>query len=190
MGRIDILVNNAGVGEFDWLEALEERKGIIDPIAVNLTGAILMTRAVLPGMIAAKSGHVLFVGSLASLVAMPTYGIYAASKAGLLRFADSLRREVRFHGIRVSTLLPGAVDTGFAEASIARRKTGIKTPRRWLLSPEAVGEAVARLAERPRRMWILPVWMRPMLWIAQAFPGLVDRVVEHAFVRRERTENR
>ncbi|HET7009513.1 MAG TPA: SDR family NAD(P)-dependent oxidoreductase, partial [Anaerolineales bacterium] len=186
LGRIDILVNNAGVAEFDWVEHLDPKTGIAEPIAVNLTGAILLTRAVLPGMIASRRGQIIFVGSLAGLVSTPTYGVYAATKAGLLAFADSLRREVGIWGLRVSTLLPGAVDTGFAAESVAQRKTRLRTPKRLRLSPERAGEAVAQLAERPRRIWILPAWMRPVLWLGRACPWLVDRVVEIGFVRRER----
>jgi short-subunit dehydrogenase len=186
MGTIDILVNNAGVGELDWLEALDPQSGIVHPIAVNLTGAIYLTRAVLPGMIARRGGHVVFVASLAGLVATPTYSIYAATKSGLLAFADSLRREVGIRGIRVSSLLPGPVGTGFAAESVARRRTGLTTPKGWVLSQERAGEAVARLAEHPRRQWIIPWWIRPLVWIGRAWPWLVDRLVEAAFVRRER----
>jgi short-subunit dehydrogenase len=186
MGTIDILVNDAGVGEFDWLEALDPLSGIANPIAVNLTGAIYLTRAVLPGMMAQRGGHVVFVASLAGLVATPTYSVYAATKSGLLAFADSLRREVGIWGIQVSTLLPGPVGTGFASASVARRRTGLTTPPGWVLSQERVGEAVARLAEHPRRQWIIPWWIRPLVWIGRAWPWMIDRVVETVFVRRER----
>ena len=130
MGRLDLLVNNAGVGVMDWLEVLDPRTGIAQQIAVNLTGAIYVSRAVLPHMIDARRGHILFVASLAALVSTPTYSVYAASKAGLLAFADALRREVGVWGIRVSTLLPGAVRTGFAAEAVARRRSRVTTLRR------------------------------------------------------------
>ena len=121
MGHLDLLVNNAGVGVLDWLDVLDPRAGIAQQIAVNLTGAIYVSRAALPHMIEARRGHILFIAaSLAALVSTPTYSIYAASKAGLLAFADALRREVGIWGIRVSTLLPGAVRTGFAAARVSR----------------------------------------------------------------------
>jgi short-subunit dehydrogenase len=188
MGSIDLLVNNAGVGVMDWLDVLEPQAGIEQLIAVNLTGAIYVSRLVLPHMILARRGHIIFVASLAALVSTPTYSVYAASKAGMLAFADALRREVRVWGIHVSTLLPGAVSTSFAADSVARRRSRVTTPRRWVLSATQAGEAVARLAERPRRVWIVPGRMRPMIWLARTFPWLVDWAVEVGFVRRERPE--
>ena len=188
MGSIDLLVNNAGVGVMDWLDALEPQAGIAQLIAVNLTGAIYVSRVVLPHMIQARRGHIVFVASLAALVPTPTYSVYAASKAGMLAFADALRREVRVWGIHVSTLLPGAVRTGFAADAVARRRSRVTTPGRWVLSAVQAGEAVARLAERPQRVWILPGRMRPLIWLARTLPWLVDWAVEVGFVRRERPE--
>jgi len=52
-----------------------------------------------------------------------------------------------------------------------------------------VGEAVAELAERPRRVRVVPGWMRPLLWLAGALPGVVDRITERAFVRVERADD-
>jgi len=190
MGRLDVLVNNAGVGVMDWLEVLDPRAGIAQQIAVNLTGAIYVSRAALPHMIEARRGHILFVASLAALVSTPTYSVYAASKAGLLAFADALRREVGIWGIRVSTLLPGTVGTGFAADAVARRRSRVTTPRGWVLSPHQAGEAIARLAERPRRFWIVPGRIRPLIWLARTFPGLADWAVEVGFVRRERAQPR
>lgn len=190
MGHLDLLVNNAGVGVMDWLDVLDPRAGIDQLIAVNLTGAIYVSRVVLPHMIEARRGHILFVASLAALVSTPTYSVYAASKAGLLAFAEALRREVGIWGIRVSTLLPGAVRTGFAAEAVARRRSRVTTPRRWVLSAQQAGEAVARLAERPRRVWIVPGRMRPLIWLARTFPRFVDWAVEVGFVRRERPDAR
>jgi short-subunit dehydrogenase len=190
LGGLDIVVNNAGVGVMDWLDVLDPQAGIAQLIAVNLTGAIYLTRAALPHMIRARRGHIIFVASLAALVSTPTYSVYAASKAGMLAFADALRREVRVWGIQVSTLLPGAVRTGFAADSVARRRSRVTTPGRWVLSAQQAGDAVARLAERPRRVWIVPGRMRPLIWAARVFPRLVDWAVEVGFVRRERPESK
>jgi short-subunit dehydrogenase len=92
-------------------------------------------------------------------------------------------------GIEVCLLLPGAVDTSLGAESLARRRSGLRTPRRWRLRSDQVGRAIADLAERPRRVHVMPGWMRPLLWLARALPGLVDRVTERYFVRIERADD-
>jgi NADP-dependent 3-hydroxy acid dehydrogenase YdfG len=186
--RLDLLVTSAGVGVMDFLDRLDPALGVVSQIETNLTGTILLVRAVLPWMIDRRSGTIVLIGSLAGRVATPTYSVYAATKFGLVGFAESLRREVGIWGIRVSLLLPGAVDTALGAESVARRRSGFRTPRRWVLRADQVGEAVADLAARPRRMKVLPGWMRPLLWLARSLPGVVDRITERAFVRIERAD--
>ncbi len=185
-GGVDLLVVSAGIGEMDFLDRLDPDEGIRAQIDTNLTGAILLTRAVLPGMMARRSGSIVLIGSLAALVATPSYSIYAATKFGLAGFAEALRREVQPWGLRVSLLLPGAVATGFAAESVRRRRTGWKTPALFVLPVQRVGEAIADLAERPRRVLLIPWTLRPAIWLARAFPGLVDKATELFFVRPER----
>jgi NAD(P)-dependent dehydrogenase (short-subunit alcohol dehydrogenase family) len=186
--RLDLVVTSAGIGVMDFLDRLDPADGIAAQIETNLTGTILLVRAALPAMMAQRSGTIILVGSLAGRVATPTYSLYAATKFGLAGFAEALRREVGVWGIRVSLFLPGAVDTALGAESVARRRTGIRTPRRWLLRPEQVGEAIADLAERPRRVKVVPGWMRPLIWLARVSPGVVDWVTERYFVRPERSE--
>jgi short-subunit dehydrogenase len=186
--RLDLLVTSAGVGVMDFLDRLDPAVGVVSQIETNLTGTILLVRAVLPWMIERRSGTIVLIGSLAGRVATPTYSVYAATKFGLVGFAEALRREVGVWGIHVSLLLPGAVDTALGAESVARRRSGFRTPRRWVLRADQVGEAVADLAVRPRRVKVLPGWMRPLLWLARSLPGVVDRITERAFVRIERAD--
>jgi NADP-dependent 3-hydroxy acid dehydrogenase YdfG len=187
--RLDLVVTSAGVGVMDFLDRLDPNVDIARQVETNLTGTILLVRAALPWMMAQRSGTVVLIGSLAGRVASPTYSVYAATKFGLAGFAEALRREVGVWGIRVSLLLPGAVDTALGAESVARRRTGFRTPRRWVLRAEQVGEAVADLAQRPRRVRVIPGWMRPLLWLAGVAPAIVDWVSERYFVRLERADD-
>lgn len=114
---IDILVNNAG-SDVGGRRRFEE--GAIEDwartIETNITGLLRMSRAVLPGMVARGRGHVVNLGSIVTL--RPTGGLaaYAASKAAVHAFSDTLRAEVKGTGIRVTEILPGTARTGFAEA--------------------------------------------------------------------------
>jgi len=185
-GQIDILFNNAGFGRTKWLEEMDPEKDIEAQVQVNLTSVILASRAVLPHMIARKTGHIINMCSLAGFVATPTYTVYAATKFGIRGFSDALRREVGVWGIKVSVIYPGGVATEFGQHMQAQRKTGIKTPKALLLSADDVGRAVLSAARKPSRARILPGISRIGVLLAAAFPGLNDWIVERTFTKPER----
>ena len=110
MSPVDVLVNAAGV--FDLAPVVETGRDILARnLGVNLAGAIAVTRAVLPGMLAAGRGLVINVGSVAGWRAFPENAAYSASKFGLRGFHDVLLEELRGTGVRACLLEPGAVDT-------------------------------------------------------------------------------
>ena len=185
-GRIDILFNNAGFGRIDWLEGLAPGDDIQSQIQVNLTGLILLTQAVLPHMIERRSGHIINMSSVAGLLAMPTYSVYAASKFAVRGFSEALRREVAVYGINVSAIYPGAVDTEFEERAHIQRKTGTRTPKALRLSADDVAQAVLHLARHPKRSLVIPWPMQLAVWVNIIMPGLVDWVAERYFVIPER----
>lgn len=185
-GRIDVVINDAGLGHMGWLEQLDPLQDIDRQIRVNLLGAIQLTRCVLPHMQAARKGHLIFVASLASYVGTPTYTIYAASKFGLRGFCQALRREVSIWGIRVSTLYPATVRTGFASESVARRKTGMTTPGALVLTAEAVGDKLSWLATHPRRTVVMPSIAWAAIAVNALAPGVIDGTSRRFFVARER----
>lgn len=128
LGKIDILVNNAGyacfkpfmeLDEFEWRRTLD----------VNLTGAFLCIQAVLPSMIARRSGRIINISSVAGLKPIVNQSVYCASKYGLNGLTQELALELREHGIRVHAICPGGVDTQLArEAMPEREKTNWLTP--------------------------------------------------------------
>ena len=110
-GGVDVLVNNAGINQILPIALLEERDWD-EVMAVNVKGPYLFARAALKKMIRAKSGRILNVGSFTSerLIEAPVH--YAASKAALRGFTESLAREVGRYGITVNLLAPGLLDVG------------------------------------------------------------------------------
>jgi len=186
-GVIDVLFNNAGIGRLGWLETLDPEKDIRNQIEANLLGVIWTAQAVLPHMIARRSGHIINVCSMGGLVASPTYSIYSASKFGVHGFTQSLRREVGIYGVRVSAIYPGGVKTGFAKEAVAKRKTGITTPKWLALTADDVARASLHLARHPRRMRVLPATLRAGYWFNLLLPGLADWVVERTFTIPERS---
>lgn len=138
-GRIDMLVNNAGGGPprtpvvkartADWQWTLR----------VNLWATMVLTKLVLPTMIARRSGAIVNICSLAGLTGKAGEAAYAAAKFGIRGFSQSLFEEVREHGIKVSTICPGYVDTALIPPN--RR-----VDRDKMLSPADVAEAVYEVA--------------------------------------------
>jgi short-subunit dehydrogenase len=185
-GRIDILFNNAGFGRMDWLETLEPSRDIDTQIDVNLRGVIQVTRAVLPSMLARRSGHIINNSSVAGFIAAPTYCLYAATKYGLRGFTDALRREVMSFGIHVSGLYPGPAFTEFSQNSTSDNsiKQNIKTPKWLYMTSVYVAQKTVDLVKHPRRTLILPWWFQPIIGFDAIFPGLVDWFLQVAIVKR------
>ena len=124
--EIDTLVNNAGFGthgEFADLDPRRER----DEVVVNVYAPVALTRALLPGMVARRSGAIVHVASTAAFQPLPYMATYGATKAFLLSFGEALAEEVRPHGVRVVVLCPGQTDTAFFagidEARVGRART-------------------------------------------------------------------
>jgi short-subunit dehydrogenase len=184
--QVDILFNNAGFGRLDWLENLDPVKDIQSQLNVNLGGLIQMTRAVLPYMVERRRGHIINMSSVAGFVATPTYTIYAASKFGVRGFSEALRREVGVFGIHVSAIFPGGVTTEFKSHTGAKRRSGTTTPSALRLNAEDVAKTVLRVVKHPRHTVVIPIPMKAAVWLNTLMPGLLDRLIERMFVRRER----
>jgi len=135
-GRIDVLVNAAGVSHGEIL-LRSRRQSWDDMLATNLVGAAMLCKAVLKGMRRRKSGYIIQIGSIAGQEGIAGRAAYSASKAGLRAMSDSLRAEVRNHGVRVSTISPGMVDTRMHGPDNAQADQ--------MLRPADVADAVAFL---------------------------------------------
>jgi NAD(P)-dependent dehydrogenase (short-subunit alcohol dehydrogenase family) len=121
---VDVLVNNAGYG---YRAALEEGEDadVQRLFATNVLGPVALTKAVLPGMRARRSGTIVNVSSIGAQICPPGSGYYAASKAALEGLSGSLRREVEPLGLRVVVVEPGGFRTDFAGRSIDESATVI-----------------------------------------------------------------
>ncbi len=152
-GGIDILINNAGVGDFAEVAAMtsDQWHRVID---TNLTGVFYCSHAAIPHLKARGGGWIINVSSLAGKNPFVGGAAYCASKAGLNAFAEALMLEVRHDGIRVSTVMPGSVRTGFSRGGDA---AGMD----WKLAPEDVAQVVLDLLHHPSRSLPSRVELRP-----------------------------
>lgn len=137
--RADVLVNNAGlIIKRPLLEmAPDEWHAMID---VNVNALYHVTREVLPGMIAARKGHIVNIASIAGRSAFPGGTGYVATKHAVLGFSESLMLEVREHGVKVSVVMPGSVATDPA---------GPGADTGWMLRPADVADVVAGILASP-----------------------------------------
>jgi NAD(P)-dependent dehydrogenase (short-subunit alcohol dehydrogenase family) len=139
-GRIDVLVNNAGYG---YQASVEE--GVDDAIRAqfeaNVFGLFALTRAVLPGMRARRSGYVINLSSVAGFVGFPGSGYYAATKHAVEGWSDALAAEVAPLGIKVTCVEPGPFRTDWAGRSLKQ------TPNRVADYAETVGARLRTTAE-------------------------------------------
>jgi 2-hydroxycyclohexanecarboxyl-CoA dehydrogenase len=125
LGPIDVLVNNAGWDVFRPFVKTEPAQWE-KLIAINLTGALHMHHAVLPGMAARKSGRIVNIASDAARVGSSGEAVYAACKGGLVAFSKTIAREHARHGITVNVVCPGPTDT----ALFADYKEGAGDPEK------------------------------------------------------------
>ncbi|MBN3846804.1 MULTISPECIES: oxidoreductase [Burkholderiaceae] len=118
-GPIDVLINNAGYGHEGVLEE-SPLSELIRQFEVNVFGAVAMIKAVLPGMRSRRSGHIINITSMAGHAGMAGISYYSGSKFALEGISDSLAKEVRDLGIRVTAVAPGSFRTDWAGRSMIR----------------------------------------------------------------------
>ena len=156
LGTPTILINNAGVGRFATVAQMSVEQWD-ETLETNLRGMFLMTRAVLPDMLAAGRGAVVNMASLAGRNGFAAGAAYCASKHGVLGFSKSLMMEVRQRGIRVIAVCPGSVDTPFFD----NPETPFDPNRDRILTPEDVAGAIVAALELDERATVSELDIRP-----------------------------
>jgi 3-oxoacyl-[acyl-carrier protein] reductase len=146
-GQVDVLVNNAGISE-DNLILRMSREAWDRVIATNLTGAFLLTQAVVKGMVRRKYGRIVNVTSVVGLMGNAGQANYAAAKAGLVGLTRSVARELGSRNITCNAVAPGFIATAMTDrlAAPARESLFSQIPLQRLGAPEDVAAAVAFLA--------------------------------------------
>src|SRR5689334_2002816 len=114
--EIDFLINNAGLGDAGAFATSPEKRND-EMLQVNIVALTMLTRALLPQMISRKRGAILNVSSSAGFLPIPEFNVYAATKAYVTSFSESLRAELRGRGLTVTALCPGPVHTEFGDVA-------------------------------------------------------------------------
>jgi NAD(P)-dependent dehydrogenase (short-subunit alcohol dehydrogenase family) len=148
-GDVHVLINNAGVSRHPTL-SVTDPAGWEEEIASNLNGAHACAHAVLPQMVARRSGNIVNVGSVNGIAALGDPA-YSAGKAGMISLTRSIAQEYGRYGIRANIVLPGTVRTPIWDERKAKDPNVLKTLERWyplgrIVEPDEVARVIAFLA--------------------------------------------
>jgi short-subunit dehydrogenase len=153
-GRVDVLVNNAGTYLPGAIHT--EGEGQLEKLMeTNLYSAYYLTRALVPLMIARKKGYIFNMCSVASTTAYPNGGSYSISKFALLGFSKNLREELKPHGIKVTSILPGA--------TWSDSWAGFEAPEERLMQPRDIAEVIVSALRMSAGAVIEDIVLRPQL---------------------------
>ncbi|MBT1706451.1 SDR family oxidoreductase [Chryseosolibacter indicus] len=153
-GKLDVFVANAGVGHFGSVETLTEEQWN-ETIEINLTGVFHGVKATVPALKESK-GYIITIASLAGTNFFAGGSAYNASKFGLVGFTQAIMMDLRNHGIKVSTIMPGSVATEF-DGNKPNEKDA------WKIQPEDMGQMVVDLLQMNPRTLPSKVEVRPSM---------------------------
>jgi NADP-dependent 3-hydroxy acid dehydrogenase YdfG len=158
-GRVDVIVNNAGIMPLSLMASMkvDEWDRMVD---VNIKGVLNGIAAVLPGMTARGSGHVINIASIGALSVSPTAAVYCATKFAVKAISDGLRQER--DDTRVTAIHPGVVESELADTiTDPAAAEAMKTYRAIALRPDAIGRAVRFAIEQPEDVDVSEIVVRP-----------------------------
>lgn len=160
LGQLDILVNNAAIAEISTMEnEFKDWNYLLDS---NFLGYVACTRQALDRMKGRGQGDVVFVGSMSAKVREPGGGgLYAATKAAIQAYAESIRKEFNEEGIRVSLIEPGAVGTELGGQQDPKEQEE-KIEQLKMLAAEDIAEAIRYCLVQPQRCAIVSMQVRPL----------------------------
>lgn len=161
-GSIDILVNNAGLMLFsDWADLVVDDWD--NMINVNIKGYLHMVAAVLPSMLKQKSGQILNMDSVAGHQVGPAAGVYSSTKFFVQAMTESMRKELGVHhGIRVNTVSPGVINTGWADkVNDPAGREAAKELNKLAIAPEDIANAVTYALDQPENVTVNDLIISP-----------------------------
>lgn len=172
--NIDILVNNAGNAHgLDPIQtgSLDDWEAMID---INVKGLLYVSKAIIPGMIERKQGHIINIGSIAGKEVYPNGNVYSATKHAVDALNKAMRLDLNGHGIRVGAVNPGLVETGFSEVRFKGDTERAKSVYQNFepLRPEDIADIIRFMVTRPAHVNIADLLVLPT---AQANSTIVNK---------------
>ena len=184
--EIDILINNAGfaTGGEPFYEADPERE--IEQVRVDVEAVVALTSAFLPAMVERGRGAILNVASTAAMQPIPYSAGYSAAKAYVLTFSEAIHQEVRAHGVTVTALAPGPVDTDFWQIAgweVQGGKSFERAVPGALISPQQAARAGVQGLERGERVVVPGLPIRAAMLASRYIPNALKLPALARFMR-------
>jgi short-subunit dehydrogenase len=177
----DLLINNAGLGDYGVYE-LTDWKKLDQMLMVNIVALSALCRYFLPEMVRRKKGAIANISSIASFVPIPTFAVYAATKAYVTSFSEALSLELFGTGVTVTTICPGPIPTEFGSVAERSGKTKPLESPPWfqITAPQAVRESIKAI--RMGKPCFVPGWIvRSISWLMRGTPTWVMRWIGKKF---------
>jgi len=171
--EVETLINNAGAGWYGAFAATDLARDLA-MVRLNVDAAVVLTKRLLPGMLARGRGHIVNVASIAAFAPGPRRAIYYATKAFLVSFSEGLLVELDGTGVAVTAVCPGPVTSGFHAAAGMRQQPGFY--KRFMIPASVVADATWHGVQR-RRFLVVPGFRHRVLFaLVRWMPrGLVRR---------------
>jgi len=180
---IELLINNAGLGDLGPVADADPQK-LEQIMLVNMNALTLLTRAMIPGMIARNKGAILNVSSSAGFLPIAGFAVYAASKAYVTSFSEALRAELRDTNVTVSALCPGPVHTEFTAVAHRPRADHFPAPEFVHVSAEHAARAGLAAIEQDRPIAIPGAVMKIAMALTRLTPMPILRFVSRFSAKR------
>jgi len=164
--HIDLLIANAGISRHQRISQLDSND-FENIYQTNVLGSIYSLEAVIPHMIQQKSGHIVGISSMATLVSLPTGGAYASSKIALKFFLDSIRWELETHHISVTTICPGFIKTPLTD------KNHFRMP--FILSSKKGAKIIYQAIQKKKTTFYFPKKLVYLIWLFNALPHWLQK---------------
>jgi short-subunit dehydrogenase len=170
---VDLLIANAGIGGADVVvsehgESAELARRIVE---INTTGTMNTVVPLIPAMTKRKRGRIVIISSISAAIGLPQSPVYCASKAALSVYADAIRRLLKPHGVGVTCVLPGFVDTPMSRS--------LDLPRPWCWPPDKAALRIARDVENGKAHSVFPWQLRYLIGLEKMLPvGISDLLMQ------------
>ncbi|MDC1395592.1 SDR family oxidoreductase [Bacteroidia bacterium] len=152
---IDILVNNAGLGYFGKVEEYSNEQ-IAEMFETNVYGTLYTCKEAVPSMKKAGAGHIINIASTAALEGYPEVSVYCATKHAVKAISESMYKELREYGVKVTCVYPGSVKTDFF------RNVDSIQPHDYMLMPNDVATMIVQTTEMPDNFHQVNLEVRPL----------------------------
>lgn len=178
-GRIDVFINNAGYGEFKPYKDFTSAE-VRDMFEVNTFATMAFSRLVGEKMVEQGHGHIINIASMAGKMATANASVYSATKFAVIGFSDALRLELAPHGVYVTTVNPGPIETSFFDQADPSGAY-LESVKQFVLTPDQVARKLVKIIGKNKREVNLP-WLLALAHKGYTlFPTLADFLARTVF---------